>query len=193
MKVVLKIGVMGCAVLLLAGCDNSISKARAALEMQMTDPQSAQYRNEQMKPWGVVCGEANMKNSAGGYIGYTQYIAFPKKDDDWGAVAFEEGNYRYVSPLCSKPPSLLYAEELLSDPDSKGWYIMLNAPVGYDGLLDPKDVARLTELGYKVIVSKGGRGYIGPLKNRRSAKIVGFSMSVASKVGVRWYPSQWIF
>lgn len=177
--------------LLLSGCDDSTSKARIALEAQMTDPQSAQYRNEQVKPWGIVCGEANVKNYAGGYIGFTPYIAFPVGGEDWNAVVMDEKNYDYVSPICSKSPIELYKAEVLPESE-KGWYVMLRAQPSYNGFLDPEDVVKLDKLGYKVIVSKAGRGYLGPFKNKKSSEIVGFSMAVAT-AGVGWFPSEWMF
>ncbi|WMY83651.1 hypothetical protein QR297_16940 [Pseudomonas shirazica] len=176
--------------LLLSGCDDSTSKARIALEAQMTDPQSAQYRNEQVKPWGIVCGEANVKNYAGGYIGFTPYIAFPMEGEDWTAVVMDDKNYDYVSPLCAKSPIDLYKAELLPESE-KGWYVMLLPPPDAHGILDPQDLEKLNKLGYKVIVSKVGKGYLGPFKNKKSTEIVGYSMAVGA--GVSWFSSQWMF
>ncbi|MNP77956.1 hypothetical protein D3C76_1754760 [compost metagenome] len=73
----------------------------------------------------------------------------------------------------------------------KGWYVMLRAQPDYNGFLDPKDVAKLNKKGYKIIVSKVGRGYLGPFKNKKSAEIVGYSMAVGAGVG--WFASQWMF
>mgnify|MGYP006203734371 CR=1 FL=1 len=183
-------GVFVAAALLLSGCDDSTSKARIALEAQMTDPQSAQYRNEQVKPWGVVCGEANVKNYAGGYIGFTPYIAFPMDGDDWEAVVMDDKNFYYVSPLCAKSPIELYRAEVLPESE-KGWYVMLLPSPDDHGVLNLEDVTKLNKLGYKVIVSKAGKGYLGPFKDKKSTQVVGYSMAVVA--GISWFSSQWLF
>lgn len=47
----------------------------------LRDPDGAQFRNEAMVSFGLVrhsryCGEVNVKNAAGGYVGYQPFIVF---------------------------------------------------------------------------------------------------------------------
>lgn len=60
----------------LFGCDFADhSRAREAVKAELTDPDSAQFRNEEESAKGsVTCGEVNSRNRMGGYVGFTRYI-----------------------------------------------------------------------------------------------------------------------
>lgn len=61
--------------LLCVGCtDNSIATANKAIERELIDPGSVQYRNVKAYPGGRVCGELNSKNRMGGYVGFKNFI-----------------------------------------------------------------------------------------------------------------------
>lgn len=55
----------------------TIHKARQPILAMLSDPDSAMFRNETVVgPWfryGVVCGEINVKNKMGGYVGYVDF------------------------------------------------------------------------------------------------------------------------
>lgn len=48
---------------------------RAQISDSLLDPASTQYRNEFLTSGGVLCGQLNSKNSAGGYVGFHRYIS----------------------------------------------------------------------------------------------------------------------
>lgn len=55
-----------------------IVAARAKLVSALKDPGSVQWRNEIVGTDGAtLCGEFNSKNSMGGYVGFTRFIANP--------------------------------------------------------------------------------------------------------------------
>lgn len=73
----------------LTGCGKSdIDRAREAVAEKLTDPSSAQFRNERSKKDGWVCGEVNSKNAMGGYVGFKRYTVI-WKDGGGQAVSFE--------------------------------------------------------------------------------------------------------
>lgn len=51
-----------------------IAGAKQAVEAQLSDPMSAQYRNVAAYSEGIVCGEVNAKNKMGGYVGFEPFI-----------------------------------------------------------------------------------------------------------------------
>lgn len=78
----------------LAGCTDAdsarIDLARNAVKEKLSDPGSAQFRNDRIteaepgikaKGGFYVCGEVNAKNRMGGYTGFTQYVASIIKTD----------------------------------------------------------------------------------------------------------------
>lgn len=48
-------------------------QARMAIQEQLKDPDSAEFRNI-MASETVVCGEVNAKNAFGGYVGFTRFF-----------------------------------------------------------------------------------------------------------------------
>jgi hypothetical protein len=51
---------------------------RARVRAVLKDPDSAQFRSPTYYPKsGAGCGFVNARNSMGGYVGYTAFIAFP--------------------------------------------------------------------------------------------------------------------
>ena len=56
----------------------STDASRAVLVNALKDPGSVQWRNEVTGPDGTtLCGEINSKNSMGGYVGFSRFIANP--------------------------------------------------------------------------------------------------------------------
>ncbi|TGV09707.1 hypothetical protein E4695_04150 [Alcaligenaceae bacterium 429] len=57
-----------------------ISDLRKPILSEMTDPDSALFRNESfVGNWfgeGVYCGEVNGKNAMGGYVGYSEFFVW---------------------------------------------------------------------------------------------------------------------
>lgn len=54
-----------------------IGMAHYAIKQRAKDPDAAQFRNERFLERGdtlIVCGEANLKNAFGGYIGFQPYV-----------------------------------------------------------------------------------------------------------------------
>jgi hypothetical protein len=61
--------------LVAAACSSPVHEAENAVRAQLTDPQSAQFRNIVQKG-EYICGEVNSKNQQGGYAGFRHfYIA----------------------------------------------------------------------------------------------------------------------
>jgi hypothetical protein len=53
----------------------TIPRAREPVAALMKDPASAQFRNDRITPSGWLCGEVNVKNSMGGYVGFKKYMS----------------------------------------------------------------------------------------------------------------------
>lgn len=52
-----------------------IERAQAMIAEKMKDPEAARFRNVEFNPeTGVACGQVNMKNAFGGYVGYQDFI-----------------------------------------------------------------------------------------------------------------------
>lgn len=98
-----RLALMVLAGLALAGCGKSdIDRAREAVAEQLTDPSSAQFRNEWSKKDGWVCGEVNSKNAMGGYVGFKRYTVI-WKDGGGQTVSFEgEGESSLDRALCKE-------------------------------------------------------------------------------------------
>lgn len=61
-------------ILLLAGCNAAFSEAQEAVKRQLTDPESAQFRDMRRCPQGNgVTGEVNSRNRMGGYVGFVPF------------------------------------------------------------------------------------------------------------------------
>jgi hypothetical protein len=61
---------------------------------QLKDPGSAQFRNVRVVPYKngrVVCGEVNGKNSYGGYVGFTPFVA-----GELGSTLYYSSEYRDI-------------------------------------------------------------------------------------------------
>jgi hypothetical protein len=52
-----------------------LPKARQLIAEQLTDPLSAQFRNDRLIDFDWHCGEVNAKNGMGGYIGFKRFIS----------------------------------------------------------------------------------------------------------------------
>jgi hypothetical protein len=61
-----------------------IIQAKSYIKANLTDPDSAQFRNIRLKDRETVCGEVNAKNRLGGFIGFTKFYAM-KFDNGWSA------------------------------------------------------------------------------------------------------------
>lgn len=48
---------------------------QAPLLASLTDPASAQFRGQRLSQFGVLCGEVNSRNSMGGFVGFTKFLA----------------------------------------------------------------------------------------------------------------------
>jgi hypothetical protein len=58
--------------------EKAIEQAQIALANSMKDPSSTQFRNVRLVKYlegNVICGEVNGKNSYGGYVGFTPFVA----------------------------------------------------------------------------------------------------------------------
>jgi hypothetical protein len=66
----------------LTACDSDFDDAKRAIEKDLKDPSSVQYRNMKKDNYGVqVCGEFNSKNSMGGYVGFKPFIYYSINKD----------------------------------------------------------------------------------------------------------------
>lgn len=70
------------------------------LSKDLKDPSSLQIRNlheSKSQPQNILCGEYNAKNSFGGYVGYSKFIASPdsvmseRNNQFWKIVAPSSG------------------------------------------------------------------------------------------------------
>lgn len=58
---------------------------RTQLLKHLSDPASAQFRDERISQFGWLCGEVNSKNRQGGYVGFKRFMA-----DSAGETHLEE-------------------------------------------------------------------------------------------------------
>lgn len=66
-------------------------RGTAAVRRMMKDPESAQFRNLEVKRGGL-CGEVNARNGFGGYVGFREFVF-----DDEGAVVRDNDLGTYVA------------------------------------------------------------------------------------------------
>jgi hypothetical protein len=67
-----------------------ILAAREIIKLELKDPDSVKYK-EEMVFGTVVCGQANAKNSYGGYSGFNRFMV------DNEVVIFEDKKYPFFS------------------------------------------------------------------------------------------------
>lgn len=90
------------AIVALAGCGKSdIDQAREAVAEQLKDPGSAKFQNERVVGSdNTVCGEVNSKNSVGGYVGFSSYVALRKDDGSYMALLESKGQTIIIKSSC---------------------------------------------------------------------------------------------
>lgn len=70
-----------------AACNPLVRDAKSAVQRQLRDPDSAQFRNvESCGNSGTVRGEVNSRNALGGYVGFSRFVYAH------GEVAFFDSN-----------------------------------------------------------------------------------------------------
>ncbi|TWG93604.1 hypothetical protein L599_001200000640 [Luteimonas sp. J16] len=87
----------------------AIAEAKSAVERQLRDPGSAQYRDVFVRPGKqgvIVCGEVNAKNAYGGYVGFKPFMVagtsvMLASDTDKG---IEELRLELVNHVCRQSP-----------------------------------------------------------------------------------------
>lgn len=50
-----------------------IAEAKDAVRQELTDPDSAKFRNVKITETETICGEVNAKNNTGGYVGFRYF------------------------------------------------------------------------------------------------------------------------
>ena len=79
------------------------SAVKAFIVSTLKDPESARFRNVQVK-WEAVCGEVNAKNSYGGYVGFRRFYAIDGTDLHMENDRFDEAQWtRFCSSNAKKP------------------------------------------------------------------------------------------
>jgi len=89
-----------------------LSKAQLLIKGMFKDPESAQFKNEEVFQGGdgseYYCGEVNAKNGFGGYIGFSRYVADGAAyiiesqigtstfEKFWGSVCLNGGSFKEV-------------------------------------------------------------------------------------------------
>lgn len=72
--------------------DERIAKAKLAVQDQLTDPESARFKDVVVRSadkFVAVCGQFNAKNRYGGYAGFRRFMVTEFKADKSGAVDVE--------------------------------------------------------------------------------------------------------
>jgi hypothetical protein len=94
-------------IFMLAACDSrSITEAKRAVEKDLKDPSSVEYRNVLEYSESIVCGEYNAKNGYGAYVGYTEFIFY------YGQV-LSTPSLSDTELLCSNNPKKIYIYQYL--------------------------------------------------------------------------------
>lgn len=88
---------------------------RQAVKERLTDPDSAAFRNEQIMGSSLaafsgvlVCGQVNVKNQAGGYVGFKEYYSFVSISQSlefMSEVARDQLSADHVRDMCSAAES----------------------------------------------------------------------------------------
>ncbi|WP_303749524.1 hypothetical protein [Stenotrophomonas pigmentata] len=53
----------------------AIERAQTLIAQKLKDPEAARFRGVRFNPdTGIACGQVNMKNGFGGYVGYQDFI-----------------------------------------------------------------------------------------------------------------------
>jgi hypothetical protein len=75
-----------------------LSMAKDAVKQELTDPDSAVFRNERITTLGAVCGEVNSRNRMGGYGGFRhfQVSTFGGKQTVW----MDDNDLHLAEQLC---------------------------------------------------------------------------------------------
>lgn len=84
--------------------EDAIKKAQEAVANSLKDPGSAQFRNVRLKPYldgQVVCGEVNGKNSYGGYVGFSPFVASTNSATLYVREKWTELEYAYNAGINS--------------------------------------------------------------------------------------------
>lgn len=89
-----------------ADTDRIIREAKGAVEQDLRDPMSVQYRNLQVfaGPLMTVCGEVNAKNAYGGYVGFRRFVVAGGTlilEDPAAPPAVRSVEGQLLSSLCS--------------------------------------------------------------------------------------------
>lgn len=89
-----------------ADSDRLVREAKAAVEQDLRDPMSAQYRNVRVLagPMMTVCGEVNAKNAYGGYVGFRRFVVSDGSlilEDTAASPAIRAAEAQVISGLCS--------------------------------------------------------------------------------------------
>lgn len=81
--------------------EDALNAAKGSVASGLKDPNSAQFNGVRLVSYAggkVICGTVNAKNSFGGYVGFTPFVASPQ-----GATLYEE----YTDP--ASHPTLVAA------------------------------------------------------------------------------------
>lgn len=88
---------------------DGIAAAKTLVASSLKDPESAKFRNVAIRPYGygrVVCGEVNAKNSYGGYVGFTRFVASNEEsmleDSDSRYPAINEASNAGLYAACGR-------------------------------------------------------------------------------------------
>jgi hypothetical protein len=97
-----KVGLGLMLVFVLTACGNkNIDAAEKAIERNLSDPSSAQYKNVNSYSEDVVCGEVNAKNRMGGYVGFQPFIFNGRKP---GEAKIENVGTSDIDLWCNNNP-----------------------------------------------------------------------------------------
>lgn len=75
-----------------------VRAAKAAIEKDLRDPASVQYRGVRVSGTLYACGEVNAKNAMGGYVGFTRFVSSGTEDAQVYFDAPDIGNDRTGLP-----------------------------------------------------------------------------------------------
>ena len=91
----------------------TIANAHAVVLNVLKDPNSAQWRNENIAADNMtVCGELNAKNSMGGYVGFKRYISNQKSHLVEGS---KYGTWALADNKVPVPEYMVYATKAIDD------------------------------------------------------------------------------
>lgn len=162
--------------LIVVGCGSDPKEEiHSAVKGKLKDPNSAVFQNDRKLSDYLYCGQVNAKNSLGGFVGYSPFVAIGARADtgklSWSVSIGEDD--AIVDAICIQ--GLDRTKAYLRNTDSSGeWIVVVRSTKK-----SVSDVeSDMEKLGYQPWMIQGGASIIGPYSSEHMAQMVGLLIGV---------------